>query len=413
MKSGQESRTFKQVVRPRLLVILNRFVIGGQSTDTIPLLYQLSKRYHVKIIYGKKEADEIAPLFLLEQYPGLTMIEVPAMQRTLNPVTDVVAFRNIVKEIKAFKPDIVHTHGAKSGFLGRLAARMCKVPVVVHTFHGHVFHSYFNRIISKAVVNTERLMASVTDAAIALSTSQRNEIVNTFKVFPRMKVHVIPLGLEMKLAGSDARMNFRDGYGLPSHEVAVGIIGRIVAIKNHHHYLRIAKNLLDSGCNNCTFFIIGDGNLAAALQQYLDENGTLYSTPHKPSAGAKVIFTSWLYDMPTVVAGLDIIALTSLNEGTPVSLIEAQMGGKPVIAYDVGGVADTFLDNVSGYLVPKGDIETFTQKLSQLIGNPQLRQDMGEQGKVYCTQKFSKVSEVNATDNLYISLLAKRNLATV
>ncbi len=340
------------------------------------------------------------------------MVEVSAMQRTLNPFTDVVALRNIVQQVRDFKPDIVHTHGAKSGFLGRLAARYCKVPVIVHTFHGHVFHSYFNRLTTKAVLSTERVMSTITDAAVALGASQKHEIVNTFKVFPEAKVHVIPLGLEFKTAGRHARLDFRNTYKLSADDVAIGIIGRIVPIKNHLHYLRIAQNIFRNGYKNCTFFIVGDGNITAMLQHFLDENGIEYSTPENPRSNARVIFTSWLYDMPAVIEGLDIIALTSLNEGTPVSLIEAQMGGKPVVAYDVGGVADTFAGDVSGYLVPKGDLQTFTQKLAELINNPQLRQGMGERGRIYCTQKFSKRSEVNATDNLYLSLLAKHNLAT-
>ena len=397
--------------KPRLLFILNRFVIGGQATDTIPLLYRLKDRYEIKILFGKKEADEIAPLFLLHQYPGLDMKELANLQRKLNPVSDILAIVSIVRFIRKFRPHIVHTHGAKSGLLGRLAAWLNNVPVVVHTFHGHVFHSYFNRFVTAGVLFTERSLAAVTTASVALSPSQKLEISDKYRVFPAQKVHVIPLGLDDIPASPAMRAGFRAKYALSDADVAIAIVGRIVPIKNHHDFLEIACRVLKQGDSNAVFFIIGDGSLSSSLYTYLDQQGMAYSTPERPVKQSKIIFTSWLPDMAVVVQGLDVVVLTSLNEGTPVSLIEAQLCAKPVVAYNVGGVKDTFADKESGFLVEKGNITDFVEKLRLLLNDKQLRITMGEQGKLYCSRKFSKQTEVNATDQLYKDLLAKKELA--
>src|SRR5687768_7985377 len=142
-------------MNPRLLIIINRFVIGGQAADTIPLLYHLKDKYLIKVIYGEKEADEIEPLFLLQQYPGLDLQKMPSLKRSINPFADVISTFRMYKLIKAFKPDIVHTHGAKSGLTGRIAAKIWGKAVLVHTFHGHLFHSYFNAFTTKAIIQTE------------------------------------------------------------------------------------------------------------------------------------------------------------------------------------------------------------------------------------------------------------------
>ena len=126
---------------PRLIIILNRFVIGGQAVDTIPLAWHLSNDFDILILYGEKEKDEVEPQFLLEQYPGLRLKKIKTLQRSINPFYDVVAFFSVLRTIINFKANIVHTHGAKSGFIGRLAAFMAGVPVIIHTFHGHFFHS--------------------------------------------------------------------------------------------------------------------------------------------------------------------------------------------------------------------------------------------------------------------------------
>ncbi len=398
-------------MKPRLLIIINRFVIGGQTSDTIPLLFHLKEKYTILVLYGNKEKDEIEPLFLLDRYPGIRISKISSLKRTVNPFADFSTFFTIVKHVRGFKPHIIHTHGAKSGLSGRVAAWICKVPVRVHTFHGHLFHSYFNGFISSMIINLERLLGKVTDAVIALSDSQKAEIVHQFSVLPLQKVFVIPLGIELPAFTVQPEINLRKEYHLSEEDIAVAIISRIVPIKNHIDFLKIAVNIINAGYNNYCFFIIGDGEQRNELTHFLHQNNIPFSTPEQPVEKVRVIFTSWLTEVMKVIGEVDIVVLTSLNEGSPVSLIEAQLCGKPVVAYNVGGVKDTFVDNVSGFLVNKGDIDDFTNKLLMLGDNKELRNQIGGEGKKYASGKFSKQAEVKAIDDLYCGLLKQKSVA--
>jgi glycosyltransferase involved in cell wall biosynthesis len=392
-------------MKPRLLIIINRFVIGGQAADTIPLLYHLKDKYTIKVIYGEKEADEIEPLFLLQHYPGLDLQKLPSLKRSINPFADLISLYKIYQCIKSFKPDIVHTHGAKSGLTGRLAAKLYGHTVIVHTFHGHLFHSYFNKFTSRIVIGIEKVLSRITNAAIALSPSQKKELVEEFKVYPSHKVFEIPLGLCPPPSLNSYDFAFRNKYELNKEDVAIAIIGRIVPIKNHLDFLKIVINLIKKGIEGVKFFIIGDGNGLQDLVEILKHNNIPFALPGQATQEAKVIFTSWISNMYEVIYELDVVVLTSSNEGTPVSLIEAQLCGKPVVAYNVGGVKDTFIDNVSGFLVEKGNLSAFADRLITLINNKELRKSMGVKGKDYSSSKFSKLTEVSSVDNLYTMLL--------
>ncbi|HEX8332424.1 MAG TPA: glycosyltransferase [Segetibacter sp.] len=389
----------------RLLIIINRFVIGGQAADTIPLLYKLKDKYHVKIIYGEKEADEFEPLFLLKQYPGLDIEKIPSLKRSINPFSDFVTLYKLYSYIQKYKPHIVHTHGAKSGFLGRVAAWLWGKAVIIHTFHGHLFHSYFNEFTTKVIIWLEKSLARITDASIALSPSQQNELVRQFKIFPHNKVFEIPLGMVEPDESCLQKQDLRSLYKVKTNEVTIAIVGRIVPIKNHLDFLKVACKILETGVVNVRFFIIGDGADRSILENFLSQQGFSFSLPGSINENSKFVFTSWISDMYSVMDEIDIVALTSSNEGTPVSLIEAQLCSKPVVAYNVGGVKDTFVDNESGFLVEKGDINLFSEKVMQLINDRSLRIKMGTRGKEFCSRKYSKDAEVTAIDNLYTLLL--------
>jgi glycosyltransferase involved in cell wall biosynthesis len=397
-----------QSMKPKLLVIVGRFVVGGHATDNIPLLYHLKEKYTVRMIYGEKEADEIEPLFLLDQFPGLDVVKLPVLKRSINPFADISTLFTIYKQMVLFKPDIVHTHGAKAGFTGRLAAWFYGKCVVVHTFHGHLFHSYFNKVVTNLIIAIERTMAKITDAAIALSATQKKELVSQFKIFPERKVYQIPLGLFEPREQAVEKGQLRDKYKLKDNDVAIGIIGRIVPIKNHLDFLKAAGQILQRGYENVHFFVIGDGEERQVLTDFLALNGISFSLPGHYNPEAKVIFTSWIANMYEVIYDLDAVVLTSLNEGTPVSLIEAQLCSKPVVAYNVGGVKDTFANGKSGYLIAKGDVEELTNKLAVLIDNPGDRAAMGVEGKAFATSHFSKDVEVAAIDKMYQTLLKNK-----
>ncbi len=378
-------------------------MIGGISNDVISLASYLTKDFDILLLYGEKEKDEEDALFLLDVFPGLTVKKIKTLKRQINPLNDLPAFFDIRREIKNFKCDIVHTHGAKSGMLGRLAAHFEKVPCIVHTFHGHLFHSYYNSIISKFIIITERWLGRITSRIIAISEWQKHELVDVFKIASKDKVSLIYLGLDTnnyqqhKLSG---RKNFRAHYNLMGEDVAIGITGRIVSVKNLNLFIDVVKQIIPAQ-KNAKFFIIGDGEKKQHLQKQLTAAGIRWCNADNLDVDAKVFFTSWINNIEQQIHGLDVIVLTSVNEGTPLSLIEAQICAKPVVATNVGGVRDTFEDGLSGFLVNSGDIENFVKKLDLLINNQELREKMGRHGCRFARQRFSKETEVQLFRELY------------
>ena len=393
-------------MKPRVVIILNRLVIGGQAVDTIPLAYYLQEYFDILILYGSKEQDEVEASFLLQQYPNINIQKIPHLRRTINPFIDVIAFFSLIKQINLHKANVVHTHGSKSGLLGRVAAWILRTPIIIHTFHGHLFHSYFSSFANEIIKFIERRLAAISTYIIALSEEQKKELSQKFCIVNADKIKVIPLGVDVKNllpSLSSNRKIFRDKFNVPDAAIAIGIIGRIVPIKNHLLFLQIAKTILKENKSDIYFFIIGDGTTKKELINFLQLNEIIFKDDENINASAKIIFTSWVEDMTSVYHGLDIIMLTSLNEGTPLSIIEAQFCGKPVIASNVGGVTDTFKHNTSGFLIDGHEVNDYVKVLDALINNQSLRKEMGEQAIDFVTNTFAKQNEVAAIKKLYLS----------
>ena len=398
-------------MKEKIVIILNRLVIGGQAVDTIPLAYYLQAHFDILILYGEKETDEEEALFLLEQYPGLQLKKIKQLRRTINPFTDAVAFYFLWKAIKQFKARIVHTHGSKSGVLGRLAAKLLGIPVIIHTFHGHLFHSYYNSMGSRLICFAERQLAKITTAVIALSDEQYKELTGTFAIVPAHKTHIIQLGVDEKifaLKHPEQVIAYRSRYQLQPNAVVIGIVGRIVPIKNHIMFLQAASTFLQKHPQlPVKFLIVGDGEQRKELYQWLQQHQLAFDAPDRPYTNAPVVFTSWEADMATVYHSLDIVVLTSFNEGTPLSIIEAQFCGKPVIATNVGGVKDTFENGVSGILINSNQPQALVSALEQLVTQPQQCATMGQAGISIAQQRFSKQNEVKAMQQLYHQCISR------
>jgi glycosyltransferase involved in cell wall biosynthesis len=389
-------------LKPRLLIFINRLVVGGQSIDTIPLADQLNDDYAILIVYGEKEKDEMEYTSLLNS-KGISFRKISSLKRSVNPFYDISAFFTLLKLIRKFKPDILHTHGAKPGVIGRLAAWFAGVPVIIHTFHGHLFHSYYNRSVSYIIVWMEKLLARISTRVVVLGDEQKTEITEVYKIIPKEKINVIPLGVDENEYTHNAvilRARFRNSAHLNDEVVAICIVGRIVPVKNHLLFIDVIVNVLSQVKENVKFFFIGDGYFKTKLQAHLTNAAISWSNDIQ-NCSAKVIFTSWVTPITSILHGMDIVTLTSFNEGTPLSLIEAQMCGKPVVAVSVGGVRDTFVNNESGYLIEDHNVHEFTDKLLLLIQNKGLRRTMGEKGYLFAEEKFSKQAEVNAFRKLY------------
>ncbi len=391
---------------PKVLRILNRFNLGGPTYNAVLLTKFLAPEYETLLIGGAHEPGEESSLFIANQY-GINPIIIPEMRRSINPFTDRKALLKIQNIINEFKPDIVHTHASKAGALGRKAAFNCGVPVVVHTFHGHVFHSYFNSVKTAFVKKIERSLAKKSSAIIAISNEQKVDLTKRFKICDESKTHVIPLGFDLKKYTEDLnskRKKFRNEFNIGDDEIVITITGRFAPVKNHEMFLKSAKKVFDSSKKKIRFFIVGDGDEKEKIIKCC-QNLQLPLSIHPNKTEAVVTFTSWRRDIDVVNAGSDIIALTSLNEGTPVSLIEAQASGKPIVSTLTGGIQNIVLENKSALLCNVNDVEKFSENLLYLIENEQKRIEMCNSAQAFVLQEFDYKMLCNKVNLLYKSLI--------
>jgi glycosyltransferase involved in cell wall biosynthesis len=392
---------------PKILRIHNRLITGGPSLNALYLTKYLSSEFETLLVVGEKENHEQSAYFLAEEM-GIKPALITDMGRSIDPFKDYKAYKNVQKIIKDFKPDIVHTHAANPGAVGRLAASSLKIPAIVHTYHGHVFHSYFGRLKTNLIINTERYLAKKTHALIAISDQQKTELTEGFRIAEKAKFKVIPLGFELKKFSEcqdEKRKKFRREFNLEDDEIAIGIIGRLVPIKNHNLFLDGINYVLKTTSKKIRAFIIGDGETRQALEDKAEKLKIPFSEDHDPNAS--LIFTSWRKDIDVINAGLDIIALTSLNEGTPVSLIEAQAANKPIVSTRVGGISDIVLENETALLSGVHDVTSFQENLLRLVENDELRNSFKKKGADHVQKKFSVERLANDMAGLYYELLSK------
>lgn len=383
----------------KILRIINRFNIGGPTFNATFLTAFLSDEFETKLIGGVPDEGEKDSLHIVEKY-GVTPEVIPELQRNPNFASDKKAYNKIKSIIKEYKPDIVHTHASKAGALGRKAAAACNVPIIIHTFHGHVFHSYFGKVKTEIIKNIERRLAKKSTRIIAISPKQKIELSKDHKIASTDKIELIPLGFDLAQFQENRdknRSTVRQKYNLADDTVAIAIVGRLAPIKDHDFFLEVIEKVLESTQKEIRVYIVGDGGEYSSIAAKAEFLNSKY--------GIKIILTSWIKDIATFNAGMDIICLTSKNEGTPVSLIEAQASSLPVISTDVGGVADIVENEKTGFIIPKGNLETYVQKLRLLIENNELRLTMGANGYPHVREKFHYNRLVSDVEKLYKKLL--------
>lgn len=395
---------------PRILRIHNRLIVGGPTLNVLNLTKYLEPDFETLLVIGEREAHEKDAGELAKKM-GITPILIPEMGRSINPLKDYNTYQKIRKIIHEFKPDIVHTHAAKPGAIGRLAASESRVPVIVHTYHGHVFHSYFNRVKTQVFLNIEREMARRSSALIAISEQQKRELVQDFRIAKPHKFNIVPLGFELDRftkSYAEKRKKFREEFHIGQDEIAIGIIGRLVPVKNHNLFLDGVSHVLKHTGKKVRAFIIGDGETRQDIQakarslnipfvKFGETNGTPYP----------LTFTSWRMDVDVINAGLDIVCLTSLNEGTPVSLIEAQASNKPIVSTRVGGIQDIVVEGKTALLSDVTDKQSFCDHLLRLVEDDALRAELGKTGSDWVMEKFSVQRLADDFRKLYYQLLEK------
>jgi glycosyltransferase involved in cell wall biosynthesis len=361
----------KEKKKIRVLRIINRFNLGGPTYNAAYLTKYLSDDFETLLVGGAKYEEEESSEFILEKL-GIRPIVIPEMQRSISFKNDKIAYKKIKKIIADYQPDIIHTHASKAGALGRLAAKKMGVPVIIHTFHGHVFHSYFGKSKTLFYKKIERHLAKNSSKIIAISDIQKDELTKEYSITKPSKVEVIPLGFDLNRfqeGVSEKRKSFREKYQVGDDEIAVGIIGRLVPIKNHKMFLNVVDKVMKSTAKKVRFFIIGDGEDKALLKDYCNQLKLDYSEWNEGQKTSLVTFTSWIKDIDWANAGLDIITLTSFNEGTPVSLIEAQASNKPIVTTNVGGVKNVTKQNETAFIAEVVEESIFANYVLQMVGD--------------------------------------------
>jgi glycosyltransferase involved in cell wall biosynthesis len=390
----------KVETRPtRVLRIINRFNVGGPVYNVTYLTKYLPETYETLLIGGCATQTEQDATYILSEH-GIQAHVLPSMSRSIRIFNDLKTFYILLKLIRSFKPDIVHTHASKAGVLGRIAAKTMGVQVIVHTYHGHVFHGYFNPTITKLIVFIERILGKITTKIITISTAQQQDIVTTFRIAPENKTAVIPLGFDLTRFEKSAenRMELRKKMNLKAHQTAVAIVGRIAPIKNHRLFIDAAAKAYKKHPEEFIFYVVGDGELRDDLTNYIS---TTY-----PWLNSSVIFTSWIADMTTFYPAMDLVCLTSINEGTPVSLIEAQASGIPVLSTNVGGVKDVIHPNETGIILNEHSAEELSNHLIELHLNSELRIKMSQNARNFVKERYTYYRLVDDIDGLYKTLLS-------
>jgi glycosyltransferase involved in cell wall biosynthesis len=399
--------------RIRVVRIIDRLNVGGPAKHVTWLTAGLDPgRFETTLITGVVPESE-GDMSYFARAAGVEPIVIEEMGRELS-LGDVVVIFKILRELFRLKPHIVHTHKAKAGAVGRVAATIYKwlTPSalrlrprelgVVHTYHGHVFHSYYGAAKTRLFIAIERALARFcADRIVAISERQRDEICRSFKVGRFEQFTVIPLGIDFDEIDS-RRGRLRREIGVGADDVLVGVVGRLCEVKNHAMLIESAAKMKAAGA---AFVIVGDGHLRAELEAQARAAGL----------DGSVIFTGFRGDAASLYADFDIAALTSLNEGTPLALIEAMGCGCAAASTEVGGVADLMgrrRETQDGFTVwdhgvtaPSRDVNAFTNGLTYLIERPRLRREMGERGRAFVSSRLSKGRLVGDIENLYRGLI--------
>jgi glycosyltransferase involved in cell wall biosynthesis len=387
----------------RVLRVIARLNVGGPSLHVSYLTEGLASRgYETTLAAGEISAGEASMAFVAEQR-GIEVRSIPELQREVSPLHDAGAVRRLAELIRQERPHVLHTHTAKAGTVGRVAARMAgtaRPPVVVHTFHGHTLEGYFGPAKQKAYRLIERALARDTDALVAVSPEIRDELV-AIGVAPASRFAVVRLGIELseRMQGSEQGDELRASLGIPRDRFTIGWVGRMTAVKRAHDVLRTLSLLRERGIEPA-LVMVGDGPDRPELEALASELGVAPATH----------FVGFQDDVGPWFHAFDALLLPSRNEGTPVSAIETLAAGRPVVASRVGGVPDVVADGTDGYLFPVGDVGAAAEHLARLAADPALRRRMGEQGREWALARYRVPRLVEDVDRLYRALLNAKGL---
>jgi glycosyltransferase involved in cell wall biosynthesis len=391
----------------KILRVIARLNMGGPARHVVLLNDGLDARgHHTLLVHGEVGVGE-GSLEHLTDVHGLRTVRIAELGPRIRMWGDFRALMTLLRLVFRERPDVVHSHTAKAGALARVSAAAYNAvrprhrrALVVHTYHGHVFHGYFGALGSWLVRTAERVLAGMTDCVVTISPAQKEDIVDRFKIAGESRVVVIPLGLDLDaLAGvASGPSQLRANLGIPEDGFVVGFVGRFVPVKN-------PKTIVDAFASvaaavpNAWLLMGGDGPLRPEVEKAVQEAGL----------SSRVKLIGWTEDLAAVYGAIDICVLSSSNEGTPVALIEAMASGRTVVSTQVGGVPDLVRDGETGVLVPPGSASNLAAAIVELARDPEKRRVIGQTARREVVARFSHARLVADVDRLYGQLLpAKR-----
>ncbi len=388
----------------RVLRLIARLNVGGPSLHVSYLTEGLAQRgYRTTLVAGSLSQGEGDMAFVAEGR-GIEIEWLPELQREISPLHDLAVIRRLAAIMRRERPHVLHTHTAKAGTAGRLAALVsgdARPPVIVHTFHGHMLKGEFDPLRERAYRGIERQLARITDALVTVSPEVRDELVEIGVVAPT-RFAVVRLGIELceRVGEAATGAALRAELGIPAARFTIGWVGRMTAVKQVSDALETLRRLRDRGCD-AALVLVGDGPDRAGLERRARELGLEEG----------VFFVGFQQDVGPWFHAVDVLLLPSRSEGTPVSAIESLAAGKPVVATHVGGLADVVHEGEDGYLVPFGDVEAAAERLQRLADDPLLRQRLGAAGRERILPRYRVPRLVEDVDRLYRSLLEAKGFA--
>jgi len=386
----------------KIIRVITRLNIGGPAQHAILLTSLLNDdRFRSQLVTGVESLGE-GNILELARAKGIRWITLPTLRNTAGVIDDLRTFMRLWELFRRERPTIVHTHMFKARVLGGLAAWLARVPVKVETFHGTLFSGYHHPVVTRVLVVLEQLLARRMDAVVAVSEEVAREI-RQLHVARSEQVHVIPLGLELDrfVHGASAPGMLRQDLGVSREAPLVGIVGRLVPIKGLRYFLDAVSEVLRV-VPDAVVVIVGDGPDRVALEERVRRQGL----------EQQVRFLGWRKDVERIFADLDLVVLSSLSEGTPVTLIEAMAAGKPVVATRVGGVPDLIRDGETGVLVPPRDAAALAQAMIALLHDAERRHRLGAAARRSVYPEYEVARLVDRTRRLYDQVLRRRGLAT-
>ncbi|WP_181813521.1 glycosyltransferase family 4 protein [Gaiella occulta] len=384
--------------RIRVLRVIARLNVGGPALHVAYLSRGLAERgYDTTLVAGDVARGEESMAFVAES-EGVEVVRVAGLSREIAPLRDLVAAARLAREIRRTEPDILHTHTAKAGAVGRLAALLAgsaRPRVVIHTYHGHVLRGYFGSLGTWLFRAVERAFARGTDVLVAVSPQVRDDLVE-IGIAPGRRFAVVRLGidLEPRVATTVDRAQARRQLGIAPGRFVVGWFGRMTAVKRTDDLIDALVALRGRGVDAC-LLLVGDGTDRERLELRAKELGV----------ARDVFFLGYQKDVARWYAVADAVVLTSVSEGTPVTIIEALAAGRPVVSTNVGGVADVVRDGVDGFLVEVGDTAVMAARLAEIAADPALGERLGQAGRERVLRRYAVARLVDDVDRLYRALL--------